>query len=89
MACGLRGVSSRLEYLEDLMKAAARGYTDAYQQNRPLPPELDEDEIQGLLMATEDLIDALGGSAPLDMSNIENLRRRSDGHLVIMDPFSL
>jgi hypothetical protein len=78
-----------LEYLEDLMKAAARGYTDAYQQNRPLPPELDEDEIQGLLLATEDLIDALGGSAPLDLSNIENLRRRKDGHLVIMDPFSL
>jgi GNAT superfamily N-acetyltransferase len=78
-----------LEYLEDLMKAAARGYTDAYQQNRPLPPELDEDEIQGLLMATEDLMDALGGHAPLDLSNIENIRRRSNGHLVIMDPFSL
>jgi GNAT superfamily N-acetyltransferase len=78
-----------LEYLEDLMNAAARGYADAYQQNRPMPPELDEDEIQGLLMATEDLIDALGGYAPLDLSNIENLRRRSNGHLVIMDPFSL
>jgi hypothetical protein len=25
----------------------------------------------------------------LDLSNIENLRRRGDGHLVIMDPFSL
>jgi hypothetical protein len=78
-----------LEYLEDLMAAAARGYADAYQQNNPMPPELDEDEVQGLLMATEDLIDALGGHAPLDLSNIENLRRRSDGHLVIMDPFSL
>jgi hypothetical protein len=78
-----------LEYLEDLMNAAARGYADAYQQNNPMPPELDEDEVQGLLMATEDLIDALGGHAPLDLSNIENLRRRSDGHLVIMDPFSL
>ena len=78
-----------LEYLEDLMNAAARGYADAYQQNNPMPPELDEDEIQGLLMATEDLIDALGGYAPLDLSNIENLRRRSNGHLVIMDPFSL
>ena len=78
-----------LEYLEDLMNAAARGYADAYQQNNPMPPELDEDEVQGLLMATEDLIDALGGHAPLDLSNIENLRRRSNGHLVIMDPFSL
>ena len=78
-----------LEYLEDLMDATARGYAQAYQQNRPMPSGLDEDEIQGLLLATEDLMDALGGSAPLDMSNIENLRRRDNGHLVIMDPFSL
>ena len=78
-----------LEYLEDLMDATARGYAQAYQQNKPMPSGLDEDEIQGLLLATEDLMDALGGSAPLDMSNIENLRRRKDGHLVIMDPFSL
>jgi hypothetical protein len=40
-------------------------------------------------MATEDLMDALGGHAPLDLINIENIRRRSNGHLVIMDPFSL
>jgi hypothetical protein len=80
---------SVLEYLEDLMDATARGYAQAYQQNKPMPSGLDEDEIQGLLLATEDLMDALGGSAPLDMSNIENLRRRKDGHLVIMDPFSL
>jgi len=78
-----------LEYLEDLMDATERGYAQAYQQNRPMPAELDEDEIQGLLMATEDLIEALGGSAPLDLSNIENLRRRNNGHLVIMDPYSL
>ena len=78
-----------LEYLEDLMDATARGYAQAYQQNKPMPSGLDEDEIQGLLLATEDLMDALGGSAPLDMSNVENLRRRNNGHLVIMDPFSL
>ena len=78
-----------LEYLEDLMDATERGYAQAYQQNRPMPPELDQDEIKGLLMATEDLIDALGGSAPLDLRNIENLRRRNNGHLVIMDPYSL
>jgi len=78
-----------LEYLEDLMDATARGYAQAFQQNRPLPAELDADEIQGLLLATEDLMDALGESAPLDLSNIENIRRRSNGHLVIMDPFSL
>lgn len=78
-----------LEYLEDLMDAAARGYAHAFQQNRPLPPELNKDEVQGLLMATKNLMDALGGHAPLDLSNIENLRRRDNGHLVIMDPFSL
>lgn len=78
-----------LEYLEDLMNATARGYSQAFQQNRPMPAELDEDEVAGLLLATENLMDALGGSAPLDLSNIENIRRRSDGHLVIMDPFSL
>jgi len=78
-----------LEYLEDLMDATERGYAQAYQQNHPMPPELDQDEIEGLLMATEDLIEALGGSAPLDLSNIENLRRRNNGHLVIMDPYSL
>jgi hypothetical protein len=78
-----------LEYLEDLMDATERGYAQAYQQNRPMPLELDQDEIEGLLMATEDLIDALGGSAPLDLRNIENLRRRNNGHLVIMDPYSL
>jgi hypothetical protein len=78
-----------LEYLEDLMDAVERGYAQAYQQNRPMPAELDQGEIQGLLMATEDLVEALGGSAPLDLSNIENLRRRNNGHLVIMDPYSL
>lgn len=78
-----------LDYLEDLMDAAARGYAHAFQQNRLLPSELDKDEVQGLLAATKDLIKALGGQAPLDLSNIENLRRRENGHLVIMDPFSL
>lgn len=78
-----------LEYLEDLMDAAAHGYAHAFQQNRPLPSELDKDEVQGLLAATKDLMTALGGQAPLDLSNIENLRRRDNGHLVIMDPFSL
>jgi hypothetical protein len=71
------------------MNATARGYTQAYQQNRPIPPELDEDEIQGLIMATEDLIDVLGNIASLDLSNIENIRRRKNGHLVITDPFTL
>ena len=81
-----------LEYLEDLMKAAARGRhaVQAYQQNRPRPAELPEDEIEGLLKATFELEDSpIGGYAPLDLSMIENLRRRPGGNIVIMDPYSL
>ena len=48
-----------------------------------------DDEIEGLLMATEQLIEVLGGMASLDLGNIENIRRRANGHLVITDPFSL
>jgi hypothetical protein len=80
-----------LEYIEDLMSAAARGpeAVRAYQQNRPLPKSLPEDEIQGLLQATYELEAAIGGLAPLDLSMIENIRRRANGHIVIMDPYSL
>jgi hypothetical protein len=80
-----------LEYIEDLMSAAARGpeAVRAYQQNRPLPRSLPEDEIQGLLQATYELESAIGGQAPLDLSMIENIRRRANGHIVIMDPYSL
>ena len=80
-----------LEYIEDLMSAAARGpeAVRAYQQNRPLPKSLPEDEIQGLLQATYELEAAIGGQAPLDLSMIENIRRRANGHIVIMDPYSL
>ena len=78
-----------LDYLEKLMSAVDRGYAQEFMEKNPLPAELNEDELYGLLETTEDLIEALGGHAPLDLSNIENLRRREDGHLVIMDPFSL
>jgi hypothetical protein len=80
-----------LEYIEDLMSAAARGpeAVRAYQQNRPLPKSLPADEIQGLLQATYELEAAIGGQAPLDLSMIENIRRRANGHIVIMDPYSL
>ena len=81
--------SAVMEYLEDLMDAAARGYADAYQKNKPMPAGLDPDEVYGLLQATEDIMEVLGGYAPLDLRSIENLGRRSDGHIVIMDPFSL
>ena len=81
-----------LEYIEDLMAAlaqnGARGVA-AFQQNRPLPKSLSAQDVAGLVKATYDLEVALGGQAPLDLSQIENIRRRSDGHLVIMDPYSL
>ena len=80
-----------LEYIEDLMRAVPRGEQaiHAFQQNRPLPKSLDPGEVDGLVMATQDLEDHLGGSASLDLSMIENIRRRNNGHLVIMDPYSL
>jgi hypothetical protein len=81
-----------LEYIEDLMRAVPRGEQAVYafQQNRALPKSLDPGEIDGLVMATQDLEDYLGGGGgALDLSMIENIRRRSDGHLVIMDPYSL
>jgi hypothetical protein len=80
-----------LEYIEDLMSAVPRGEqaVHAFQQNRHLPKSLDPGEIDGLVMATQDLEDHLGGAASLDLSMIENIRRRNNGHLVIMDPYSL
>ena len=80
-----------LEYIEDLMSAVPRGEQaiHAFQQNRPMPKSLDPGEVDGLVMATQDLEDHLGGTASLDLSMIENIRRRSNGHLVIMDPYSL
>jgi hypothetical protein len=80
-----------LEYIEDLMSAVPRGEqaVHAFQQNRPLPKSLDPGEVDGLVMATQDLEDHLGGAASLDLSMIENIRRRNNGHLVIMDPYSL
>jgi hypothetical protein len=80
-----------LEYIEDLMKAVPRGEqaVHAFQQNRPMPKSLDPGEVEGLVMATQDLEEHLGGAAYLDLSMIENIRRRANGHLVIMDPYSL
>ncbi len=80
-----------LEYIEDLMNAVPRGEQAlrAFQQNRPLPKSLPADEVRGLVQATYELESAIGGQAPLDLSMIENIRRRNNGHLVIMDPYSL
>jgi hypothetical protein len=81
-----------LEYIEDLMKSLAvngqRG-VDAFRKNRSLPKSLPEEEVVGLVKATFELEQHLGGQAPLDLSMIENLRRRDNGQIVIMDPYSL
>jgi hypothetical protein len=79
-----------LEYLEDLMKAALH-VVILMPINKTVLYLLSWMRMKFKVCSWphEDLIDALGGSAPLDLSNIENLRRRGDGHLVIMDPFSL
>jgi hypothetical protein len=80
-----------LEYIEDLMTALPRGEQalDAFYKNKPRPPELGEQQVDGLVMATQDLEDAIGGQAPLDLRAIENLGRRDNGQIVIIDPFSL
>jgi hypothetical protein len=80
-----------LEYIEDLMSALPRGEQAlaAFYKNKKRPPELSEPEVDGLVMATQHLEDFLGGQAPLDLRSIENLGRRKDGQIVIIDPFSL
>lgn len=80
-----------LEYIEDLMSALPRGEQAlaAFYQNKKRPPELSEQQVDGLVFATQDLEDAIGGQAPLDLRSIENLGRRKDGQIVIIDPFSL
>jgi hypothetical protein len=85
------GEDQVLEYIEDLMSALPRGEQAlaAFYQNKKRPPGLSEPEVDGLVMATQDLEDAIGGQAPLDLRSIENLGRRKDGQIVIIDPFSL
>lgn len=80
-----------LEYIEDLMDSLGRGEValQAFYKNKKRPPELGEQQVNGLVTATQDLEDAIGGQAPLDLRSIENLGRRDNGQLVIIDPFSL
>jgi hypothetical protein len=78
-----------LDYIEKLMSAIDRDRVGEFQDKNKIPAGLNPDEITGLIMATDELVAALGGWAPLDLSNVENLARRADGHIVILDPFSL
>jgi len=85
------GEDQVLEYIEDLMSALPRGEQAlaAFYKNKKRPPGLSEEQVDGLVFATQDLEDAIGGQAPLDLRSIENLGRRKDGQIVIIDPFSL
>ena len=78
-----------LDYIEKLMSAVDRDHVEQFLQRNPVPAEMNEEEIFGLIQATEDMIQVLGGQAPLDLSAVENLGRRNNGHLVIVDPYSL
>ena len=80
-----------LEYIEELMSAIPYGERGlyAFHKNKARPPELSAEQVDGLVLATQDLEDAIGGQAPLDLRAIENLGRRDDGQIVIIDPFSL
>ena len=78
-----------LDYIEKLMSAVDREQGEAFLQRNPVPAEMSEAEIFGLIQATEDMIQVLGGQAPLDLTAVENLGRRNNGHLVIVDPYSL
>lgn len=80
---------STLDYIEKLMSAVDREQGEQFLQRNPVPEEMSEEEIFGLIQATEDMIQVLGGQAPLDLSAVENLGRRNNGHLVIVDPYSL
>ena len=78
-----------LDYIEKLMSAVDREQGEQFLQKNPVPAEMSEAEIFGLIQATEDMIQVLGGQAPLDLTAVENLGRRDNGHLVIVDPYSL
>jgi putative transposase len=61
----------------------------SFYKNKKRPPGLSEEQVDGLVFATQDLEHASGGQAPLDLRSIENLGRRKNGQIVIIDPFSL
>ena len=78
-----------LDYIENLMSAVDRGQGAEFVQRNPVPDEIGQKQLAGLLNATEQMIRSLGGQAPLDLNAVENLGRRNNGHLVIVDPYSL
>ena len=85
------GEEEVLDYIEKLMSAVPRGEQalHTFQKNNTMPAGLSPEQIDGLVVATQDIEDAMGGLAPLDLSSVKNLGRRADGQIVIIDPFSL
>jgi hypothetical protein len=82
-----------LDWIEHYLNELAHSENDAHQwaETNGIPEEIGEDNLYGLLQATLDIMDHLVGRRGynLDLSNIENIRRRKDGHIVICDPISL
>ena len=80
-----------LDWLETYMDLLARGGPEQAQQfieEEGIPNELTLKDVQGLTQATREIQENLAGYV-VDLSNIENIRRRKNRHLVIVDPISL
>jgi hypothetical protein len=80
-----------LDWLETYMNLLSRGSpgeAEGFVEEEGIPKELTPKDIQGLIQATQQIQDELAGYT-LDLSNIENIRRRKNGHLVIVDPVSM
>lgn len=62
-----------------------------YIETNGVPDDIGQDQLHGLTQSTEDIIEYLAGPKGymMDLSNIENIRRRDNGHLVIVDPVSI
>jgi GNAT superfamily N-acetyltransferase len=82
-----------LDWLEHYLNLLGTDPVDAqeYIETNGVPDDIGEDQLHGLTQSTEDIIEYLAGPKGymMDLSNIENIRRRSDGHLVIVDPISI
>lgn len=82
-----------LDWLEHYLNLLGTDPVDAqeYIETNGVPDDIGEDQLHGLTQSTEDIIEYLAGPKGymMDLSNIENIRRRGDGHLVIVDPISI
>jgi len=80
-----------LDWLETYMDLLARGGPEQAEQfieEEGIPSEFTEEDVRGVTQATQEIQEKLAGYI-VDLSNIENIRRRKNGHLVIVDPISL